>query len=210
MTGIPSGIVPGFQNFTGKIPADYLRLNMAIPPAKTPDPLGRPRNRPGRVPERPEAGRRHRRDRVAGDRGPSPTRSSTRRIPPTAAAGCDHSGDRSRLEHGDRLPCFPRRSTVRRLHLTRPSVVTRHASTTFPDHRRRRPARLHRRAHGQAEREIHDLTTVQPEKHRSSRRPAPRRGRRRSPPRPPSAPRSSRARSRRRPAARSPTSPSSP
>jgi Domain of unknown function (DUF4331) len=33
MTGIPAGIVPGFQNFTGANPADQLRLNMAIPPA---------------------------------------------------------------------------------------------------------------------------------------------------------------------------------
>lgn len=32
LTGIPSGIVPGFQNFTGPKPADMLRLNMAIPP----------------------------------------------------------------------------------------------------------------------------------------------------------------------------------
>jgi hypothetical protein len=40
MTGIPSGIVTGFQNFTGTIPADYLRLNVAIPPAKTPNVLG--------------------------------------------------------------------------------------------------------------------------------------------------------------------------
>ncbi len=32
LTGIPSGIVPGFQNFTGAVQADYLRLNMAIPP----------------------------------------------------------------------------------------------------------------------------------------------------------------------------------
>jgi hypothetical protein len=40
MTGIPSGIVSGFQNYTGKIPADYLRLNVAIPPAKTPNVLG--------------------------------------------------------------------------------------------------------------------------------------------------------------------------
>jgi hypothetical protein len=34
-TGIPSGIVPGFQNFTGTVQADMLRLNMAIPPATT-------------------------------------------------------------------------------------------------------------------------------------------------------------------------------
>ncbi|HUE25313.1 MAG TPA: DUF4331 domain-containing protein [Solirubrobacteraceae bacterium] len=32
LTGIPSGIVPGFQNFTGKVMADQLRLNVAIPP----------------------------------------------------------------------------------------------------------------------------------------------------------------------------------
>ena len=40
LTGLPSGIVPGFQNFTGKTLADMLRLNVAIPPAKTPNPLG--------------------------------------------------------------------------------------------------------------------------------------------------------------------------
>jgi len=40
MTGLPSGIVPGFQNFTGKTPADMLRLNVAIPPAKSPNALG--------------------------------------------------------------------------------------------------------------------------------------------------------------------------
>jgi Domain of unknown function (DUF4331) len=32
LTGIPQGIVPGFQNFTGPRPADMLRLNVAIPP----------------------------------------------------------------------------------------------------------------------------------------------------------------------------------
>ncbi|HET7035422.1 MAG TPA: DUF4331 domain-containing protein [Thermomicrobiaceae bacterium] len=32
LTGIPAGIIPGFQNFTGPTPADLLRLNMAIPP----------------------------------------------------------------------------------------------------------------------------------------------------------------------------------
>jgi hypothetical protein len=33
LTGIPSGIIPGFQNFTGTVQADMLRLNTAIPPA---------------------------------------------------------------------------------------------------------------------------------------------------------------------------------
>ncbi|HEX3301146.1 MAG TPA: DUF4331 domain-containing protein [Actinomycetota bacterium] len=40
LTGIPSGIVPGFQNFTGAAPADMLRLNMAIPPTSKPNRLG--------------------------------------------------------------------------------------------------------------------------------------------------------------------------
>ena len=40
LTGIPAGVVPGFQNFTGKRYADQLRLNMAIPPASDPKPLG--------------------------------------------------------------------------------------------------------------------------------------------------------------------------
>jgi hypothetical protein len=40
LTGIPSGVVPGFQNYTGPVYADQLRLNMAIPAAKTPNPIG--------------------------------------------------------------------------------------------------------------------------------------------------------------------------
>ena len=40
LTGIPSGIIAGFQNFTGKTQADFLRLNMAIPLAKHPNILG--------------------------------------------------------------------------------------------------------------------------------------------------------------------------
>ncbi|WP_375486758.1 DUF4331 domain-containing protein [uncultured Jatrophihabitans sp.] len=35
LTGIPAGVVPGFQNFTGTTQADLLRLNMAIPPTVT-------------------------------------------------------------------------------------------------------------------------------------------------------------------------------
>jgi len=34
-TGIPSGVVPGFQNSMGTTQADMLRLNMAIPPTTT-------------------------------------------------------------------------------------------------------------------------------------------------------------------------------
>jgi Domain of unknown function (DUF4331) len=40
LTGLPLGVVPGFQNNTGKILADMLRLNVAVPPAKEPDVLG--------------------------------------------------------------------------------------------------------------------------------------------------------------------------
>ncbi|HZO76890.1 MAG TPA: DUF4331 domain-containing protein [Solirubrobacteraceae bacterium] len=40
LTGIPSGIIPGFQNYTGTVQADQLRLNMAIPPASSPNRFG--------------------------------------------------------------------------------------------------------------------------------------------------------------------------
>lgn len=40
MTGIPEGIIPGFQNFTSTREADLLRLNMAIGPSKKPNNLG--------------------------------------------------------------------------------------------------------------------------------------------------------------------------
>jgi Domain of unknown function (DUF4331) len=40
LTGLPPGIIPGFQNYTGSTPADFLRLNVAVPPASTPNSLG--------------------------------------------------------------------------------------------------------------------------------------------------------------------------
>ena len=40
LTGIPKGVIPGFQNFTGARPADLLRLNVAIPPAHAPNRFG--------------------------------------------------------------------------------------------------------------------------------------------------------------------------
>jgi hypothetical protein len=40
LTGIPTGIIPGFQNFTGTTQSDFLRLNMAIPPTAKPNILG--------------------------------------------------------------------------------------------------------------------------------------------------------------------------
>ncbi len=40
LTGIPAGLIPGFQNFTGDRPADLMRLNTAIPPSAKPNVLG--------------------------------------------------------------------------------------------------------------------------------------------------------------------------
>lgn len=40
LTGLPTGVVPGFQNFTGPRYADLVRLNVAIPPAADPSLLG--------------------------------------------------------------------------------------------------------------------------------------------------------------------------
>jgi len=40
LTGLPGGLVDGFQNFTGPTQADMLRLNMAIGPSTTPNNLG--------------------------------------------------------------------------------------------------------------------------------------------------------------------------
>jgi len=36
-TGIPAGLIPGFQNFTGPVEADMMRLNTAIRPSATPN-----------------------------------------------------------------------------------------------------------------------------------------------------------------------------
>jgi hypothetical protein len=40
LTGIPATVVPGFQNYTGPVEADMLRLNVAIPPSNSPNDLG--------------------------------------------------------------------------------------------------------------------------------------------------------------------------
>jgi uncharacterized protein DUF4331 len=40
LTGIPTGVVAGFQNYTGPTQADMLRLNVAIPPTSSPSNLG--------------------------------------------------------------------------------------------------------------------------------------------------------------------------
>lgn len=40
LTGIPAGLIPGFQNFTGTTQADLMRLNVAIKPTASPNRLG--------------------------------------------------------------------------------------------------------------------------------------------------------------------------
>jgi hypothetical protein len=40
LTGLPEGVVEGFQNYTGPVQAEMLRLNVAVPPATKPNVLG--------------------------------------------------------------------------------------------------------------------------------------------------------------------------
>ena len=40
LTGLPKGVIPEFQNYTGKTYADLLRLNMAVAPSSNPNMLG--------------------------------------------------------------------------------------------------------------------------------------------------------------------------
>jgi Domain of unknown function (DUF4331) len=40
LTGLPAGVVTGFQNNTGTVLAEMLRLNVAVPPATSPNVLG--------------------------------------------------------------------------------------------------------------------------------------------------------------------------
>ena len=40
LTGIPEGVVDGFQNYTGPVESDMLRLNVAVPPSDHPRDLG--------------------------------------------------------------------------------------------------------------------------------------------------------------------------
>ena len=68
LTGLPKDVVPGFQNYTGPVLADQLRLNLAIPPSGDAEHQRHPRRRPRRVPERPARVRRRRDDRARGRR----------------------------------------------------------------------------------------------------------------------------------------------
>jgi hypothetical protein len=75
---------PGFQNFTGPVQADLLRLNLAIPPTPAPKVPRADRRRPGRLPERPPAARRRGHHRAAGGRRERRSRWSTPRSRPDA------------------------------------------------------------------------------------------------------------------------------
>ena len=69
------GVVPGFPgNFTGKPQADLLRVNLAIPPAASPNRLGLLGGDHRWFPEWPPRGRRHGQHRAPGGgrRGPQP------------------------------------------------------------------------------------------------------------------------------------------
>ena len=106
-TGLPSGVVAGFQNSMGTVQADMLRLNLAVPPTKHGREQPRSdRQRPRRLPERSSrVRRRHRRSSCARSRAQR-SRSSTRRFTPDAAAGqiTDGltSGPTDHERHGDR------------------------------------------------------------------------------------------------------------
>ena len=92
LTGIPAGVIPGFQNFTGPKQADMLRLNMAIPPAPSPT-FGHPRRRPRRLPQRAASLRRRRAVELRAVAGATlPLIDPT--FVPDAAAGLSTTGPR--------------------------------------------------------------------------------------------------------------------
>ena len=93
LTGIPNGVVKGFQNYTGANQADMLRLNVAVPPTAEPNTIGLIAGDAAGFPN----GRRVIDDVVAIElRGP-PSPSSTRRSPPTRPARASRTGRRTPL-----------------------------------------------------------------------------------------------------------------
>ena len=97
LTGIPNGVVPGFQNYTGPVEADMLRLNVAVPPTPEPQPAGPGGRRPGRLPQRAPGHRRHDDRRAAGHRRPDDPAGR-----PDLHAGRRGQGDQGR--HDERQP----------------------------------------------------------------------------------------------------------
>ncbi len=86
LTGLPSGIIPGFQNYTGKTLADMLRLNVAIPPASKPNALGLLGGDLAGFPNGRRVVRRRRHDRAAGDRRRHLSAGQPQTFTPDAAA----------------------------------------------------------------------------------------------------------------------------
>ena len=106
LTGIPAGIVPGFQNYTGSEQADMLRLNTAIKPSQEAERARRHRRRPGRLPQRPPGLRRRGHDRAARDRrGDLPLVDP--KYKPDAAAGVVTDGLTAKSVPGGYLSTFP-------------------------------------------------------------------------------------------------------
>ena len=55
LTGIPAGVVPGFQNFTGTGAGRHAAPQLAIPPSANPNPLGLVAGDPAGIPQRAPA-----------------------------------------------------------------------------------------------------------------------------------------------------------
>ena len=68
LTGLPKGVIPGFQNYTGPKQADMLRLNTAVPPAATPNINGILGGDLAGLPQRAPGLRQRRHHRAAGHR----------------------------------------------------------------------------------------------------------------------------------------------
>jgi hypothetical protein len=107
LTGIPAGVVDGFQNYTGATQADMLRLNVAVPPSSSPNKYGLVGGDPAGFPN----GRRPIDDvtaielrAIAGLTIPLVDPSYT---PDDAAKGLTDGTDNSGYSNGDFLDTFP-------------------------------------------------------------------------------------------------------
>ena len=110
LTGIPTGVVPGFQNFTTTKPSDMLRLNVAIPPTTDKRALGLIGGDARRLPERAAGVRRRRLDRAEG------------------GGRCDDPARRSELRAGRRSRGSSRRTSSQGATGTRRVPVPRYSS----------------------------------------------------------------------------------
>ena len=100
-----AGIIPGFQNFTGRDAGRHAAAQRGDPAGGRTERERDSRRRPGRVPERPAGVRRRRDDRAAGDRGCSRSRWSNPSYVPDGAAKLVSDGSASTLP--SYLAAFP-------------------------------------------------------------------------------------------------------